>query len=267
METLVSTEWLAARTPDDVVVLDASKHLPDAGRDAAADYAEAHIPGARFMDMPNLHDASASVVNTMPSAAQTAEHMAALGIGPDDAIVLYDDSQIKSSARAWFILREHGFSNVAILDGGLEKWRRENRPLESGEAGPAAVPPARLPEAERVIAKDALRSRIESGEARVVDARDAERFGQGHHPGAVNVFFRDVFEPDGTYKSPADLRALFAERGLDASQPLVTSCNSGMTASVLFFAMHRAGYDTMQLYDGSWQEWSSDPAMPVESGG
>lgn len=272
MDSLVSTEWLAANlTNDGLVVIDASKHLPDSGRNAEAEFEDAHIAGARFLDMPNLQDSGALITNTMPPPAQVAKRMSALGIMSSDTIILYDDSAIKSAARAWFILIESGFHNVAILDGGLNKWRAEGRPLERGIAEPASTPQLSLSDPMRVSSKADVLANIEAQRAQIVDARDAARFGGieaegGHIPGSYNLWFGSLFAPDGTYKPTEDMGALFAKAGIDASKPVVTTCNSGMTAAVLLFALHLIGREDTALYDGSWAEWGADPETPKATG-
>lgn len=272
MDALVSTDWLAAnRNTPAVVILDASKHLPDAGRNALGDFEDAHIPGARFLDMPNLHDASAPVTNTMPSPAQISERMSVLGINSSDTIILYDDSAIKSASRAWFILKESGFHNVAILDGGLAKWRAENRPLESGSVNQAPTAALSLREPGKVRSKEDMLANITSKAAQVVDARDAGRFGGieaegGHIPSSRNLWFGALFAADGTYKPAGEIKALFAGAGIDTSKPVITTCNSGMTAAVLLFALHLIGRGDTALYDGSWSEWGADPETPKSIG-
>ena len=268
MDSLISTQSLAERlVAANCIVLDASKHLPDAGRSAAQEFEEAHIPGARYLDMPNLHDTSAPVTNTMPSASQVASHMAALGVQPSDALVLYDDSAIKSAARAWFILRGYGFVRVAILDGGLGKWRAEGRPLESGSAETERTPRVELTGQPALRSQADLLANISTATELVIDARDAARFGGvdadgGHIPGSCNLWFGALFNEDGTYKNPTELKRLFADAGITADQPVITTCNSGMTAAVLLFALHLIGRDDVALYDGSWQEWGNDHDTP-----
>ncbi len=227
---LVSTDWLAANlAAPDLVVLDASHHLPAAARDAAAEFAAAHIPGARFLGLASLFDAASPVPYAFPTPAQLAERLASLGVAADAAIVIYDDSAIRTSARAWFVLTASGIETVAILDGGLGKWRAEGRAYGSGVDPVHVVPNGRI-------------------------------------PGALNLPFNQVMNADGTYKSPEELRAAFTAAGVDLDAPVAATCGSGVTASVLLFAMHLLGKQDAALYDGSWSEWGSDPATPKAEG-
>lgn len=276
--SLVPAEWLAANLgAEGLVVLDASYHLPAAGRDPHAEFAAAHIPGARFLDLVSLYDPASPVPYAFPTPAQLAERFASLGIGPNDAIVIYDDSAIRSSARAWFVLTASGRENVAILDGGLAKWRDEGRALESGTPGPLPGTAASFTAPTRVRTKADMLANLESGVSQVLDARSADRvFGSGidpvhggqngRIPGAKNLPFNEVFNADGTWKSPAELRALLIAAGIDLTRPVTTSCGSGVTASVLLFALHLVGVDDAALYDGSWSEWGADPETPKAQG-
>lgn len=275
---LVGTDWLAARLDAaDLAVLDASHHLPAAGRDARADFAAGHIPGARFLDLASLVDETSPVPQALPRPDQLAERLAQLGVAPGEAIVLYDDSAIRTAARAWFMLKEAGWERVAILDGGLGKWRAEGRALESGAPDSAPGVPAALARAARVRSKDDMLANLASKAEQVLDARGADRvFGtgtdpvhggpNGRIPGALNLPYTHLFAADGTYKPPQELRAAFEGAGVDLARPVVTTCGSGVTASVLLFAMHLIGKHDTALYDGSWMEWSADPATPKAQG-
>lgn len=274
MDNLVSTEWLAARLDaDDLVILDATMHLPDEPRDARAEFAAAHIPGARFLDLASFIDAGSDVPKAIPTAEQFAARMEKLGVTPGSRIVLYDDSAIRSSARAWFILTRYGEQKVAILDGGLAKWRMEGRGLTDLDPGHAPRPRPVSEAVRSVREKREMLANIDKQEWQVVDARDAARFegrfgsgSEGHIPGARNLHFARLLREDGTYRSPDAIRTEFMSAGIDLDRPIVTSCNSGMTASVLLFGLARIGKNDATLYDGSWLEWSCDPDAPKESG-
>jgi thiosulfate/3-mercaptopyruvate sulfurtransferase len=275
---LVSSEWLAARLGDPgLAVLDASHHLPAAARDPGTEFVAGHIPGARFLGLGKLFDAESPVPYAMPRPEQLAERLSALGVAPDARIILYDDSALRSSARAWFMLTASGWDKVAILDGGLAKWRAEGRALETTAPNPAPAAPATLHAPERVRTKADMLANLETRAEQVLDARGADRvYGDGidpvhggpngRIPGALNLPHAALFNPDGTYLSPEALRAAFTAAGIDLARPVVTTCGSGVTASVLMFALHLIGVEDAALYDGSWSEWSADPATPKQQG-
>lgn len=274
MDSLVSTQWLADQLgSDDLVVLDASLHLPAAGRNAAEEFAAGHIPGARFFNLAGLVDDTSDVPQAFPRPEQLAMELARCGASPKSRIVFYDDSAVKTAARAWFLCRAHGLGDVAILDGGLGKWKAEGRELESGGAQPARAQSFSLPAPDRMRFKSDMLANIESCDAQVFDARDKGRFtgttidtvhGQptGHIPGSCNLPFATLFNEDGTFKPIEELSEAFGDAGLDNDRPIITTCGSGVTACVLLFALHLLGRDDTALYDGSWLDWGSDPRTP-----
>ena len=275
MDSLVSTEWLQERLGQpDLVVVDASWHMPATGRNGREEYLSAHIPGARFLDIDALSDRSNPAPHMLPSAQDFGEGMGRLGIVRNDRIVVYDNSPARTAARGWFMFRHFGAGNVAILDGGFQKWTAEDRPTESGESTPAPTHFDAEERGDEVVNKHQLLAGIDTP---LIDARGKGRFEgieadprpgvePGHIPGARNLPFAALYREDGTFRSPEELRALFAEAGADPREPFIATCGSGVTANCIIFAAHLLGNDQSRLYDGSWTEWGSDPATPKAMG-
>ena len=278
MDSLVTTEWLSNEMgASDLRIVDASKHLPDTGRDARAEYEAAHIPGAVFMNLDDLVDSTAPIENTLPPADKFASRMQQLGLGDGSRIVLYDDSAVKTSARAWYMLRMFGAQNVALLDGGIGRWKAQGRPVNSGVETLRCRHFTVWSDGSAVRSKAQVLKNITSEAAQLVDARGKPRFtgaepevrpgiASGHIPGSLNVPYGQMFNPDGTWQDEAGLRAAFAEAGLDLRRPVITSCGSGVTACCLAFGLHLIGKHDVTLYDGSWTEWGADAALPKALG-
>jgi len=275
MDDLVSVDWLAANlNAADLVIVDASWHLPGTGRDGRQDHARRHIPGARFFDIDQLVDAANPAPHMLPAAEQFGSAMEALGVGSDDRIVIYDDSPLHSSARAWFTLRHFGAGQVAILDGGLKRWLAEGQPVTDVPPPPRRARFVARAKAQEVASKSDL---LRGVGVPLADARGPARFAgseaeprpgvqPGHMPGARNLPFTALYDEDGRFRSPGDLRSAFERAGLDPKKPFVATCGSGVTANSLIFAARLLGNRDARLYDGSWSEWGADPLTPKEQG-
>jgi thiosulfate/3-mercaptopyruvate sulfurtransferase len=278
---LVSAQWLAAHAGDPALrVVDATWFMPAAGRDARAEFTTARIPGAVFFDIDDIAAPdSGPLPHMVPEPARFAAKMGELGIGNDCVVVAYDAHGLMTAARAWWLLRLFGHDAVAVLDGGLPKWRTEGRPLESGPATP--VPPAVFTPAfrpELLRRTDDIRANLATGAEQVVDARPAGRFEGtapeprpglrgGHIPGSLNLPFADLLDPaDKIVLPPAALGERTAAAGIDLSRPVVASCGSGVTACVLALGLFRLGVTGAAVYDGSWTEWGLNTDLPAETG-
>jgi thiosulfate/3-mercaptopyruvate sulfurtransferase len=276
-DPLVDTAWLAAHLgAPDVKIADATWFLPTLARRARQEYTEAHIPGAVFFDIDDIADEASPLPHMLPDAVKFSSRMRRLGLGDGTRIVVYDNNRYSASARAWWMLRLFGHPEVAVLDGGLAKWRAEGRPVTDEPVTPKAA--HFTPRQNNLLVRDLeqMRANVLSRREQVVDARSHGRFAGtepepraglrgGHMPGSVCLPHLELIAPDGTLLPGPELRRRFGAAGVDVNRPAVTSCGSGVTASTLALALYRLGRDDIAVYDGSWSEWGGRSDTPVET--
>jgi thiosulfate/3-mercaptopyruvate sulfurtransferase len=273
---LVEPAWLEPRLADPGIrVIDGSWYLPAAKRDARAEYAAAHLPGALFFDLStDLADERAPLRNTVAAPEQLARRFAARGIGTEHHVVVYDHLGGYSAARIWWTLRYAGHSNVSLLDGGFTRWAAEGRPVtaEPPEHAPARFVAAARPELLR--SKSDVLSAVRAGGAQIVDARSSARFRgtgeehtrrKGHIPGSRSVPYDENLAGE-RLRTPAELREIYQRAGIRLDRPIITTCGSGVTAALDAFALALLGHTDVSLYDGSWAEWGDSDDVPIATG-
>jgi thiosulfate/3-mercaptopyruvate sulfurtransferase len=278
-DALVSTDWLAARlNAPDVRVVDGSFYLPAQKRDAKAEYSARHIPGAVFFDIDEIADTDNPLPHMLPSPEKFSSRVRRLGLGDGVRIVVYDGNPMMGACRVWWMFRAFGHKDVAVLDGGLPKWLREGRPVTDEPTAPRERHFTARLDTTLVRDVDQVQRLLASGAEPVVDARAAARFrGEapeprpglrlGHMPGALNLPYGDLVDPQAGTMLPADqLKARIAAAGIDPGRKVTASCGSGVSACVVALGLYLIGAREAAIYDGSWAEWGSRQDTPIVTG-
>ena len=274
---VVDAEWLAQRLgKPGLSIVDASWYLPAQKRDARAEYDAAHIPGAVFFDQDLVVDPDSSLPHTLPDPKLFAQFAGSMGISADDTIVVYDGPGFFSAPRVWWMFRVMGVNEVFVLNGGIDRWKADGRKV-TAEATKVAPNVFHADfDAAKVVSLAEMRKIVDAHSAQIADARSPGRFAAvdpeprpgvrgGHMPGARNVPVASLSR-NGELLPLPELRKVLEDSGLDLSNPVVTSCGSGVTAAVISLALQSVGHQDNRLYDGSWTEWGGLKDTPVVTG-
>ncbi len=272
---LVSTDWLAEHhdTPD-IRIVDGSWYLPAIKRYGEQEYLDGHIPGAIFFDLDETSDTESPFPHMLPAPEKFSSRMKRLGIADSQHIIAYDGMGLFSAPRIWWMLKAMGHENVSVLDGGLPKWKAENRPLASGSENHRQRHYTARKNSFIIRDLADMQHNLQTAQAQVIDARSSGRFHanepeprpglpSGHIPGSLSLPFDRLIAEDGTLKDVLDLRAAFDTCGADLARPIITTCGSGVTAAILYLALTTLGHNALSLYDGSWSQWAATKDAPI----
>ncbi|MDB5525659.1 MAG: sseA [Rhizobium sp.] len=274
---VVSADWVENNLgAPEFRVLDAAWYLPAQNRNGAEEYAAGHIPGAVFFDQDVISDHSTGLPHAIPSPEYFATEVGKIGIAETDTIVVHDGPGIFTAPRVWWLFRTMGAKNVYVMDGGLDGWKKEGRPLTADLPEPKPATFRAHFDPSRVTTLEAMKDIVARGTRQIADARSAGRFAgtdpepraglrSGHMPGAKSLP-SGVFSENGHFKSLSDLRRTIEDAGIDLSRPVVTSCGSGITAAIITLALTSLGHSDNTLYDGSWSEWGGRDDTPAVTG-
>ncbi len=285
-DVLVQTDWLAAHLDDpELRIFDCTTHLRPAqpGTNAPyqivsgrAEYEAEHIPGAGSLDLQSeLSDNTVKLRFMLPRAEDFAAAMSRHGVGDGSRVILYSASGMMWATRVWWMLREFGFTNAAVLDGGWEKWKAEYGPVSSE---PCHYPHAAFTLRPRVglfVAKERVRTAIGDPQTVLVNALPPELhrgkgpnpYGRaGRIPGSVNIPFGVLIDRSTKTLAPlADSAAKFEAAGVEKSKEVICYCGGGIAATLDLFVLHQLGYRNLSVYDASMSEWARDESLPIET--
>jgi thiosulfate/3-mercaptopyruvate sulfurtransferase len=277
--SIVSTEWLAEHlSAPDIRVVDATYYLPHEGKNARAEYEDEHIPGAVFFDIDAIKALDSDLPHMIPPPEVFSARVRKLGLGDGNRIVVYDRQGLFSAARVWWMFRVFGHNDIAVLDGGLPKWKAEGRPLDDHPIVPMERHFTARIDTTLVRDRDQVLANLERKREQVLDARASDRFTgsaeelwpgrrSGHIPDSLNLPFTDLLDAEtGTLLPPEQLRQRFEAAAVDLGKPVVASCGSGVTAAVLLLGLNQLGHRDLALYDGSWAEWGLPGETPIDTG-
>ncbi len=269
--SLVETDWLLENLGSpEIMILDATWHMPNLGRNALQEYMDNHITGAQFFDIDAVADTKSDLPHMLPSAETFNIAMDKMAITNDTHIIVYDSYGFLSCARLWWTFNIMGHKKVSILNGGLKKWMFEKKPttseatmITSGQGYSSGF------SANMVKSIEQIHQHINNNDMQILDARSAGRFAgkdpeprpglsSGHMPNSFNLPFNLLANQDGTLKNKAEIKSLFLASEINLSQPISTTCGSGITAANLFFALDYLGVENLSLYDGSWTEYAAN---------
>ncbi|CAG8508238.1 17947_t:CDS:2 [Funneliformis caledonium] len=281
VQNVVSTEWVA-QNPDSIILLDGSWHMPNANRDPYKEYLEKRIKNARFFGIDEIKDINTDLPHMLPSPAEFAKAVGDLGISENDHVVVYDSIGLFSSTRVYWTFKVFGHEKASVLDGGLPKWMAEKREIESG---PVTFKPKtyKTPTLRKEVVRnyEDIRRNINEGPdssnfEQVIDARPEARFKgiapeprpglpSGHMPYSYSVPFNSIIDPKTktTLLQDDELKRLFETKSIDLNKPIVLSCGSGVTATMLYLALEKIGVKKLAVYDGSWTEYASRKGSPI----
>ena len=272
----VTPHWLADHLNDSGIQLIDARLLPpgqERTRNVESEYRAGHLPEAVFFNIEHLSDSHSPYPHMLPRADHFAVAMRELGVDHEKHLIVYDEGNLFSAPRAWWMLRHFGVEKVSILAGGLKAWQQADLPLATGEVTlPATQFEVQVTD-DAVVPLTKMLVLSHEGGTQIIDARSAPRFNaevdeprpglrRGHIPNSLNLPW-DQLVSEGRLKDNDQLQALFKQAGVDITQPAVVTCGSGVTAVVLLLALYQLGQQQVSLYDGSWGEWGSRDDLPV----